>query len=595
MYDYAAVHAVYTIPVATVLTVVAKPLLTKRDLYKIGFLITIAVVYTIPWDSYLIRTGVWSYPPEAIIGPTLFSIPAEELFFFVIQTYITTLLQILFSKPVLFAAYLQNDTAPGAHDLRLRHHVGQGVLLASIVLSLLPDFQGKEGTYMKLILLWASPVLLFLWSLSYPLLLALPRSKTWLPIWIPTLYLWVVDTIALHRGTWSITSGTKLGVVVWPHLEIEEAVFFLVTNTLVVWGAYAFDNAIAILDAFPNLFPTVPTWPSPLLMVQSLLVSRAKYDQNRLYGLTNALDVLAKKSRSFYLASGVFTGRLRIDLILLYGFCRVADDLIDDAPNAEEAKQWIERFTSFLDAAYGTDSGATEVQRTLLRFPSAAQSVLSLLPVDRLPAKPLYELLEGFKIDLEFSSTKRAPIQTVDDLERYATCVAATIGKLCLSLVYFHAPDRDQQDAETRKRCIQAGTRMGRALQYINITRDVTTDACAGRCYIPSEWFKEGSFARASDTEITQLRKRILDTAFEIYANERDAIESLPRYARDGIRVAVESYVEIGRVLESRLERGLPLDFAGGGKKGRASVPRLRRLLVGWKAMAGSRGAAVGM
>jgi len=178
MYDYAAVHAVYTIPVATVLTVVAKPLLTKRDLYKIGFLITIAVVYTIPWDSYLIRTGVWSYPPEAIIGPTLFSIPAEELFFFVIQTYITTLLQILFSKPVLFAAYLQNDTAPGAHDLRLRHHVGQGVLLASIVLSLLPDFQGKEGTYMKLILLWASPVLLFLWSLSYPLLLALPRSKT---------------------------------------------------------------------------------------------------------------------------------------------------------------------------------------------------------------------------------------------------------------------------------------------------------------------------------------------------------------------------------------------------------------------------------
>lgn len=54
-------------------------------------------------DSHLIRTGIWctsptfgsfiglpstAYPPDAIIGPTLFSIPAEELFFFVIQTYI---------------------------------------------------------------------------------------------------------------------------------------------------------------------------------------------------------------------------------------------------------------------------------------------------------------------------------------------------------------------------------------------------------------------------------------------------------------------------------------------------------------------------
>jgi hypothetical protein len=37
---------------------------------------------------------VTAYPPDAILGPTLFSIPAEELFFFVIQTYIVCALQI---------------------------------------------------------------------------------------------------------------------------------------------------------------------------------------------------------------------------------------------------------------------------------------------------------------------------------------------------------------------------------------------------------------------------------------------------------------------------------------------------------------------
>ena len=79
------------------------PLCNRLDVYKICFLLTIAVGYTIPWDSYLIRTGIWSkclgerhyhlltliaYPPGSILGPKLFDIPAEELFFFVVQTYI---------------------------------------------------------------------------------------------------------------------------------------------------------------------------------------------------------------------------------------------------------------------------------------------------------------------------------------------------------------------------------------------------------------------------------------------------------------------------------------------------------------------------
>lgn len=481
---------------------------------------------------------------------------------------------------------------PGSRDLRLRQYTGVAFLVLTIVLSALPDFRGREGTYIKLIFMWASPVLLFLWSLSYPLLLTLPRSKTWLPIWIPTLYLWIVDTLALQRGTWSITSGTKLGVVVWPHLEIEEAVFFLVTNVLVTWGAYAFDNAVAILDTFPNLFPSRSSMPSPILMIKSLVVSTYDYDQDRLNGLQNALDVLAKKSRSFYLASGVFSGRLRIDLIILYGFCRVADDLIDDAPDTKEAQQWITRFTNFLDAIYAKNAVQQKIEKALEPFPPREQSVLRLLPADRLPSKPLYELLEGFKIDLKFGSKGEAPIRTEEDLKRYATCVAATIGELCLSLVYHHDPARSRQTPETKQQCIAAGSRMGRALQYINIARDVTTDAKTGRCYIPSEWLKAGSLGKTPEDDVVRLRKRILDKAFEIYAAERDAIEALPPYARDGIRVAVESYMEIGRVLEARIRNGQPLDFAGGGKKGRASVPKLRRLIVGWRAMNGVRGDA---
>ena len=97
----------------------------------------------------------------------------------------------------------------------------------------------------------------------------------------------------------------------------REAVFFLVTNILIVFGLIAFDNALAILQTFPSLFPTLPTLPSPVLLVKALLTPTSSYDDERLEGLSQALTRLKKKSRSFYLASGVFHGRLRIDLVLL--------------------------------------------------------------------------------------------------------------------------------------------------------------------------------------------------------------------------------------------------------------------------------------
>jgi 15-cis-phytoene synthase / lycopene beta-cyclase len=442
-------------------------------------------------------------------------------------------------------------------------------------------------------------VLLLLWSLSWQLLLGLPQSKTRLPIILPTAYLWIVDTIALHRGTWSIGSGTKLGVNLWPGLEVEEAVFFLVTNTMVVFGLCAFDNAIAILDTFPDLFPTISDLPSPTRLVEALLVSPSAYDSARLEGLRNALGILSKKSRSFYLASGVFSRRLRIDLVILYAFCRVADDLVDQAGNAKDADIWINHLSAFLKIAYSSPRNEKRFEAALAPFSPEARSVLVLLPIDRLPQQPLHALLDGFQSDVKFmddgktrtSSSSPTPIRTENDLEMYASRVAATVAELCLRLVYFHDPARLGKDVAVDDHCVKAGQRMGIALQYINIVRDVTTDAVDGRCYIPAEWFQvpAPTSVKEFQAELIAHRKRILDMAFRLYEENRRAIEALPEYARSGIRVAVESYVEIGRVMKEKIAKGEKLDMAGGGKGGRASVPRARRLWVGWTTMAGPR------
>ena len=67
-------------------------------------------------------------------------------------------------------------------------------------------------------------------SLAYQFIVGLPWTSVSLPILLPTLFLWIVDTIALRRGTWVIEDGTKLGIHIWKGLEIE-----LVMHILLVW------------------------------------------------------------------------------------------------------------------------------------------------------------------------------------------------------------------------------------------------------------------------------------------------------------------------------------------------------------------------
>lgn len=322
-------HLKYTIPPAIALTFIYRPFLQRIDVYKILFLIAIAVVSTIPWDAYLIRRNIWTYPPNVIIGPKLFSIPAEELFFFVIQTYNTTLLYLLLSKPIFHSTYLvgckswgnslhQWRSWDGRSPSKTARNLGQLILGCLIVTGGHLIVQDGKGTYLGLILAWAGPFALLLWSLSYEFLIRLPYTSTLLPIALPTLYLWIVDTLALKRGTWTIEQGTKLDLKLWDGLDIEEAVFFLATNILIVFGLVAFDHALAILYTFPTLFPIVPQCPSPGMLVRALLTDTCKYDSHRISGIKEAAKRLGGKSRSFYLASSVFHGRLRIDLILLY-------------------------------------------------------------------------------------------------------------------------------------------------------------------------------------------------------------------------------------------------------------------------------------
>ncbi|KAF2856543.1 Lycopene beta-cyclase [Plenodomus tracheiphilus IPT5] len=577
-FDYALVHLKYTIPPAVFLTLLYRPLFTKIDIYKVTFLVTIAVVSTIPWDSYLIRTRIWSYPDHVIVGATLFDIPLEEVFFFVVQTYNTSLLYLILSKPTFQPVYLCTERDALHGSWRYKRLIGQAFLLGAIAWGWYCVREHSLGTYTGLILVWAGPFLLLLWSLAYQFILGLPLTNTLLPIALPTLYLWIVDTLALRRGTWVINTGTKFDVHLWDGLEIEEALFFLITNVLIVFGQLAFDNALAVVYAFPHLFPNPPLLPSPATLIRALLTPCSKYDEARLTGFREAVSRLKRKSRSFYLASSTFQGPLRMDLMLLYSFCRVADDLVDNAATTEEAKKWIAKLHKFLNADNKETKSSAITNQVRNEFPLDTHSAILQLPYAKLSSEPLRDLLRGFEMDLEFNNL--SPIQTTEDLVLYSERVAGTVAQMCIELIFHLYPSK--LTAEEQRKVVTAGNSMGVALQYVNIARDIGVDAKIGRVYLPTNWLMavgltcDAVLKNPKDTRIESLRLRLLDDAFSLYEEARLAIAQLPVEARGPIRVAVESYMEIGRTLK---QDGFVV------KAGRATVPKWRRVAVAWKTL----------
>jgi 15-cis-phytoene synthase/lycopene beta-cyclase len=218
-------------------------------------------------------------------------------------------------------------------------------------------------------------------------------------------------------------------------------------------------------------------------------------------------------------------------------------------------------------------------------FPAQYHSALCLLPTRLLSFGPLYDLLEGFKMDLEFLTQNQGsafPIESEHDLEIYASHVAGTVAELCLELAFYHSYYVDSTSFKKKEDIILAGSRMGIALQYVNIARDIATDAKIGRVYFPTDWLKQVDLTQQDiidnpeSAPVEKLRERLLEKAFSEYGGAIDAIKRLPSDVRAPMRVAVESYMEIGRVLK---EKGYKI------KKGRATVPRLRRLKTAWKAL----------
>ncbi|HEX6372256.1 MAG TPA: lycopene cyclase domain-containing protein [Longimicrobium sp.] len=259
---YLQFHLIFILPPLLLLFLTSRKLLRRMGPRAVPALIGVvllALVYTTPWDSELIRRGVWGYGPDRVIG-TIGLIPIEEYLFFILQPLLTGLWFYRVMPPrteddrqrlawqstpsARLGSHLPQKTLGEVSHQRVSErweHVlrwGPAVLYALLALWGVMLLRTERGTYLGMILAWAAPVLAAQWAVAGGRIGAAPRTFA-LAVAIPTLYLWMADAIAIRLSIWRISETQTLGIKFGP-LPLEEAAFFLATNLLVVQGLTLF-------------------------------------------------------------------------------------------------------------------------------------------------------------------------------------------------------------------------------------------------------------------------------------------------------------------------------------------------------------------
>ncbi|MDP9025521.1 MAG: phytoene/squalene synthase family protein [Candidatus Eremiobacteraeota bacterium] len=241
---------------------------------------------------------------------------------------------------------------------------------------------------------------------------------------------------------------------------------------------------------------------------------------------------------SFYLSTRLLPAHKRRAIEALYGFCRFADDTADEpGPTTRQRRAAFTTIRRDLEAVAKSESAGMHPWFPALR-----------LAFERFPLSldDARLLVDGCESDLQTVN-----ITSMQDLERYSSAVAGTVGRFTVCVL--GARDEDS---------LRRATLLGIAMQMTNVLRDVAEDWKAGRNYLPSNAFSTQSAADVMRTVASVAR---------YYYREADVLAS--RVPNDGSRLSI--------ILARNMYQGI-LDRIDAGNydwsRGRAVVPGREKL-----------------
>lgn len=207
--------------------------------------------------------------------------------------------------------------------------------------------------------------------------------------------------------------------------------------------------------------------------------------------------------RTFYFASQMLPASKKRAIQSAYAYCRVADDLVDRAPEL------------------GTELVMTRLARweQQLEHPLDPVAIAYASTRDHygIPIQPNRDLFDGVRMDL----TQRE-YPTWEALREYCYRVAGTVGLITAPILGARSED-----------ALPYAVELGIAMQLTNILRDVAEDARLGRLYLPLEDLaafgvdRASIFAGAPSGDFTGLMRFEIERARQLYESALAGYASL--------------------------------------------------------------------
>ena len=156
-------------------------------------------------------------------------------------------------------------------------------------------------------------------------------------------------------------------------------------------------------------------------------------------------------------------------LAAVYAFARVVDDTVDEMGDAQQRPEEARAILNDWRRAIGT---GTMDRPEYAELWDAVRGAVERFGVGK---THLLKLVDGVERDL--TQTRYA---TADEVDDYCDGVASSVGLACLPI--FGLSDTRHADFAVA---------LGRAVQWVNILRDIRSDARRGRVYLPMDELKK--------------------------------------------------------------------------------------------------------
>jgi phytoene synthase len=255
--------------------------------------------------------------------------------------------------------------------------------------------------------------------------------------------------------------------------------------------------------------------------------------------VAHSRELIEKGSKSFAMAAKLLPASIRDDAMMLYGWCRHCDDVIDDqelgfATPAQAAATPSERVEMLRYKTIQALEGHAN-EPVFIALGRVAQK-------HSIPARHPLELLKGFEMD-----ASARVYETLDDTLAYCYHVAGVVGVMMAMIM-------GVRDGATLNRASD----LGLGFQLTNIARDVIDDANAGRIYLPRAWLAEAAVpvtdlaAPRHRQAVFAVTRRLLREADAYYRSALYGMTKLPLQAAIGIGAARRIYRDIGRIVTAR-------------------------------------------